>query len=154
MKFYKPQLQLAYRVIANEDGAFINEYILHAVTFCRRTNFRADGYTVAPKVVDNKLLVTLKLKQEPELPDLEYITPVVHTIRLGSFDFIGGEGFIEVEVQASALVAETGAIRSKNAPAERTKTTGQAKIKTGGKSGVSTADADGKSRPDWEKALF
>lgn len=82
MKLYKPQVQLVRRTRIDEP----DEYFLHAVTFCGRTSYRAGGHSPIPATVnaDGLLAVELSIVQDPALPDFEYLTPVVHTIALGS----------------------------------------------------------------------
>lgn len=96
MKFYKPQVQLVRRSIMDEP----DQYFLHAVTFCPRTSFRADGHApVAEAIAENGVLpVDLYIQQDAALPDFEYITPVVHTVELGSLPFEEEDGVIAVNV--------------------------------------------------------
>ncbi|MFN0215054.1 MAG: hypothetical protein ACKVT2_12430 [Saprospiraceae bacterium] len=134
MKFFKPQVQLARQTILDEPDA----YYLHVVTFCPRTSFRADGYSVSDAdLAEGIFTVTVKLLQDPELPDFDYITPVVHTLALGGIAFPGGEGWIEVQVMGA--VPGGAAAGGRGEPATTTK--------TGGKGTVSTTDADNKSKP-------
>ena len=137
MKFFHPQIQLARETVLDEPDA----YYLHIVTFCPRSCFRADGYsTDAGELADGLLKVSINLRQDPELPDFEYITPVVHTLALGSIDFPGGEGAIRIQVLGAVPTGGSpGASRDANPPATTTK--------TGGTGTVSTSDADDKSRP-------
>lgn len=136
MKFFHPQIQLARETVLDEPDAFY----LHIVTFCPRTCFRADGYSTDAGELSNGLYkVSINLLQDPALPDFNYITPVVHTIALGSIDFPGGEGEIEVLVLGAVLEEGGGSVRSANPPKSTTK--------TGGKGTVSTTSAEDKSRP-------
>lgn len=137
MKFFKPQIQLAREAVLDESDAFS----LHIVTFCPRTCFRADGHSVSDEALgQGTYKVTINLLQDPALPDFGYITPVVHTLALGSIDFPGGEGEIEVTVQGAVLEEGSGA-RDVDPPPPTTTT------KTGGKGTVSTTDADESPRP-------
>ncbi len=136
MKFFHPQVQLAREIVFDEPDA----YYLHIVTFCPRSNFRADGHEVDDSELANaRYRVRIKLRQDPALPDFEYITPVVHTLALGSIDFPGGEGEIEVSVVGNVLIGASAMSRS----AEPVPTT----TKTGGTSTVGTTGSDGKTKP-------
>lgn len=149
MKFYKPQLQLARTNVLSDDGVFATQYTLHAITLCRRTGFRADGHTVGDEVENGILSVTLRIRQDADLPDLEYITPVVHTIDLGDIDADQDEVLIEVDVEATVLeTADVGAANSGARMRSRTTTPATtATTKTGTKATVSSSDADDESRP-------
>lgn len=133
MKFYKPQVQLVRKTILNQ----IPEYSIHAVTFCHRANFVADGFsTNDDELAEGKYKVTLNVQQDPNLPDFTYITPVVHVVSLGPIDFGGQEGVIEVQVEGGSLpdhAIPPGGGRSNGG--------------SGTKSTVSTTDADTDTRP-------
>ena len=74
---------------------------------------------------------------------MEYITPLVHTLDLGTIAFPGGEGEIKVTL-VGEVVASRGATRDTN-PTTTTK--------TGGTGTVSTTDSDDKTRPISENSL-
>jgi hypothetical protein len=134
MKFFKPQVQLARQSILDAPDA----YFLHIVTFCPRTCFRADGYSVSSANLAQGIYnVQINLLQDASLPDFGYITPVVHTLNLGSIAFPGGEGLIEVQVQG-VMHSEPGIDRDPTTPPT---------TKTGGTGTVSTSDADSNPRP-------
>ena len=142
MKFFHPQIQLARQTVLDEPDAFY----LHIVTFCPRTCFRADGYTTPgfgpnhETQAQGLYKVVINLLQDPALPDFGYITPVVHTIALGSIAFPGGEGEIEVQVQGA--VVESGGSGTRGDTNPPTTTT-----KTGGTGTVGTTGADSTSKP-------
>lgn len=143
MKFFKPQIQLVREPVLDRPDA----YSMHVVTFCNRTNYRADGFSVNDSDLNDGLYrVTVNLIQDPSLPDFQYITPVVHTFNLGSIAFPGGEGWFEVQVTGAVIEATpTAANRDGNPPTTTTK--------TGGTGTVSTSDADGLTRPVDANAL-
>lgn len=132
MKFFHPQLQLTRETALDAPDA----YYLHVVTFCPRTSFRADGYETPGFHPDNESVykVKVKLLQDAALPDMEYITPVVHTIALGSVAFPEGEGWFEVQVTGTVL-GTSNTQRDGDPP------------KTGGTGTVGSTTADDKSRP-------
>ena len=99
MKLYQPQVQLAKRV--HIDGP--NEYWLHSVIFCDQTRYIAAGHAPVPTEPDaNRVLpVTLFIAQDLERPDLNFLTPVVHSIYLGRFD-------LDILVQVTAKEVSRG----------------------------------------------
>ncbi|MCB0572548.1 MAG: hypothetical protein KDC66_22425 [Phaeodactylibacter sp.] len=125
MKLYKPQVQLVRRTNVDEP----DDYFLHAVTFCGRTSYRADGHNTIPESIDENgvLAVELFLAQDAELPDYDYLTPIVHTIALGR-PAAAGEAFV-VEVS----LTDGGGNR--------------ASTDEGNTTTVSSMDADEDSRP-------
>lgn len=141
MKFFHPQIQVAREIVIDEPDAFF----LHVITFCNLTNYCSDGYETPGFGPGNETRaeglykVNLKLCQQEALPDFPYITPVVHTIALGSIDFPGGEGEIEVTVLGSVLEGGGTAARSSDPP--------RSTIKTGGTGTVGTTGADNFSKP-------
>ena len=139
MKFFHPQIQLARESVFDQPDI----YFLHVVTFCPRTSFRADGFAFDDSALaDNLYKVIVKLRQDPALPDYEYITPVVHTLALGSIAFPDGEGDIQVQVQGVALPRDSGGSRDVDPPTQ-----------TGGTGTVGTTTAEDKSRPIDSNAL-
>lgn len=105
MKFFSPQVQIS-RVIGVEKPTI---YTAHVVTFCDKTNYVADGFsTDTSELAQNLFILTVKVKQEASLPDIDYITPVVHTIPLGEIAFPQGEGFIRVQVKIMELANRDG----------------------------------------------
>jgi hypothetical protein len=140
MRFFHPQIQLARESVPNKPDAFY----LHVVTYCPRTCFRAFGHFVDDSELDKgKYKVKVRLLEDPEMPDLMYITPVAHTIPLGSIDFPGGEG--EVDVEVIGQVPDPSGVRTRSGgPAQKTK--------TGGQGTVSTVTADTKTRQsEWDE---
>ncbi|WP_421796042.1 hypothetical protein [Haliscomenobacter sp.] len=141
MKFFHPVIQLG-----KESGELADNYFLHVVTFCPRSNFQADGFSVNNEHVDNGLLkVTVKVKQAAAMPNYEFITPVVHSIDLGAINFPIVDSTIEVTVIGDVLQEPTS-----NARAADTPTT----TKTGGTGTVSTGSATDRERPGDDPTLF
>ncbi|HRI62178.1 MAG TPA: hypothetical protein PK228_20700 [Saprospiraceae bacterium] len=135
MKFFKPQVQLARESVLDEPDLFY----LHVVTFCPRTRFREDGHEIdLAELSQNRCKVSVKLREDSNVPDFFYITPVVHTFPLTGVVFPGGEG--EIEVQVVGAVLEAGASGARSDPPTTT-------TKTGGKDTVSTTTADTNPRP-------
>lgn len=142
MKFFQPQLHLVRDRQLDQPDI----YYLHVVTFCPRSSFRANGYSVSDAQLQQEgvLSVTLQLKQDPGLPDFDSVTPVVHTIDLGAVPFPGAEGWVDVEVLGTVLET-TG---EGEPGAEKV-----SKPKTGGKGTVSTTHASEKARPGSDEFL-
>lgn len=135
MKFFHPQIQLVREKILDAPDAFY----LHIVTFCPRTCFRANGHSTNTEKLANGLYkVSINLVQDITLPDFPYITPVVHTLALGSIAFPGGEGEIEVTVLGTVIEESTAGTRG---------TDPKTKTKTGGPGTVSTTVYDEIARP-------
>ncbi|MBK9492733.1 MAG: hypothetical protein IPO07_31135 [Haliscomenobacter sp.] len=66
MKFFHPVIQLG-----KESGELADKYFLHVVTFCPRSNFQADGFSIKnEKLAEGRLKVTVKLKQRLNFPIL------------------------------------------------------------------------------------
>ncbi|MBL7809123.1 MAG: hypothetical protein JNN28_14985 [Saprospiraceae bacterium] len=143
MKFFYPQVQLARETVLDEPDT----YYLHVVTFCPRTCFRANGHELDTSELDKgKYKVRIKLRQDPTLPDFDYITPVVHTLALGGIAFPGGEGEIEVSVVGDVLASPASVSRSVDPPPTTTQ--------TGGTTTVGTTGSDGKTKPIDSDSLF
>lgn len=135
MKFFQPQIQLARETAMDTPDAFH----LHIVTFCPRTRFRANGHSTNSSELANGLYkVSIQLIEDSALPNFNYITPVVHTISLGSIAFPGGEGEIEVTVLGTVTEESSAATRDGD-PVTKTK--------TGGTGTVSTTTSDDIARP-------
>lgn len=133
MKFFHPQIQLARETVLDEPDA----YFLHVVTFCPRTCFREDGHEIdLSELAQNRCIVTVKLREDPTLPDFYYITPVVHTFLLSGVVFPAGEGEIKVQVVGAVLEEGSG-----------TRNVTPTTTKTGGAGTVSTTTADANPRP-------
>lgn len=62
------------------------------------------GFTTdTSELAQNLFILNVKVKQEASLPDIDYITPVVHTIPLGEIAFPQGEGFIRIQVKNNGV---------------------------------------------------
>jgi len=88
MKFFKPQLQLA-KVSEIQDGpGFKDHYYLHVVTFCDQANYRTsdEDTEIDDSALASRNIIQVKLYIYPDqkLPDFKYLTPLVHTIDLGT----------------------------------------------------------------------
>lgn len=117
MKLFKPQVQIFRRRMWEQP----DEFFLHAVTFCPRTPFKANGYSIDKE--ENVIRVSLQIIKDPAAPDFEYLTPIVHTISLGSFEDQSDEGEIDVAVVIESPVLSRGGNeppKSESTPAAQT----------------------------------
>ena len=130
MKYFHPILHLLCRIHLDEP----REYCLQAVTFCDRTQHRAQGHFELPHTLDENgfWCIDLKIGRDIELPDFESITPVVHTIELGPSPSESDDFDIKVNV---ILLNGSGRETNKKKP------------KPAGSSVVKSTDADEDSRP-------
>lgn len=97
MKLYQPQVQLVKRTHMDAP----DEYWLHAVTYCDKTYYRPAGHSPLPKTADDDgvFRIELRIAQDMELPEFYLLTPLAHTIYLGSLPFDGGDGLVEVSLK-------------------------------------------------------
>lgn len=147
MSFNKPQIQLYKKSKVDASP----EYILHCVTFFKKTNVRSAGHDPIPKKASDEdgikvLRVKINIKKDSAIAELEGLTPVVHTINLGS-PFGREDGYVDVELY---IEGEEELEKKREAATTRsttTTTTGQTTKKQVGKTSTGTADADDDSRP-------
>jgi hypothetical protein len=136
MQFFHPTLHLSRETTLDAPDA----YYLHVVTFCPRARFRANGHEIVGfhtgNTIEGSYKIKVKLFEDAALPDLDALTPVVHTLALGSIAFPEGEGWFEVQVIGETLDTSGGGTLSRSG-----------EPKTGGTSTVSTVSADNKTRP-------
>lgn len=145
MKFFDPQIQLG-----KESGELSDRYFIHVVTFCPFTNFCADGFSIDDSQLAAGLLnVAVKLRQDPQVPKYEFITPIVHGILLEDLDFPAEDFQIEVTVVGEILEEQNLLARAVD-PKAKTKT------KTGGRNAVRGKQATplGGVRPIDDPTLF
>ena len=98
MKLRKPIVRLAREL--NADGP--DKYFLHSVTFFNQTNMVADGYEEITSQLDEegKLVIVLIVNEDPDVPEMKMLTPVVHTIEIGALPF-ENDGIIKVRLVGS-----------------------------------------------------
>ena len=147
MKFFDPQIQLG-----KEAGELADRYFIHVVTFCPYTNFCADGFSIDDSQLAAGLLsVVLKLREDPQIPKYEFITPIVHGILVEDLDFPAEDFQIEVAVEGE-VVEEQNLLERAIDPKAKPKTT----TKTGGKGAMSTKQATASTgvRPTDDPTLF
>lgn len=104
MILYKPQVQLTKITDVSEP----DEYYVHVITFTDWTNYRADDYSIGELDEYGTLPVTVRAIQDENIIDFNYLTPVVHTIKLGAVSFPTGGGLVEVTFDDGTQSAENG----------------------------------------------
>lgn len=96
MKIAKPQVHLRFDNNTETHN-------IHVVTWMDYTRFKADGYeTISTTPVDGVYTVNLKIVEDSNLPDMQLLTPVVHTLELTGIEFTTSAPFLEVKVINSA----------------------------------------------------
>lgn len=104
MKTYTPLVHLARKITEGQP----DEYFIHVVTFMNNTNYKADGYNTIPSLpTNNRYVITVKIKTDPLIPNMTLLTPVVHSLSLGTIN-LSSTPLIEIDVldQNSALVGK------------------------------------------------
>jgi hypothetical protein len=92
MKIAKPQVHL--RFDNNTE-----KYNLHVVTWMDFTKFKEDGHEpISTSAVDGVFTVNLKIKEESSRPNMQLLTPIVHTLELNGIVFSSSAPFLEVNV--------------------------------------------------------
>jgi hypothetical protein len=92
MKIAKPQVHL-------RKNTSIGTYMIHVVTWMDYTKFKSNGYATLPtSAVDGVFQIVLKITEDTTIPNMQLLTPVVHTLSLGSIELTSVRPFIEVIV--------------------------------------------------------
>lgn len=92
MQIAKPQVHLKKN---NSTG----DFYIHVVTWFDRTKFKADGIeSIATTASGGVFNVILKVAEDTSVPDMQLLTPVVHTIFLDGVDLDVSNPFIEVSI--------------------------------------------------------
>lgn len=130
MKLLEPQVTLIRQ--SNLDTP--DDFFLHAVTFCPQTNFRANGHAPIPRELDETGVwnIGVHILKDETAPDFHCLTPVTHTIELGSFPG-AKEGVIQINLFIDRTLHPRG-LETKEK-------------KVVAKTIVSTTDADEDGRP-------
>lgn len=106
MKLLKPQVQLVRKTHIDQE----DEFSLHAITYLPKTNYKADGYEIASQLdSDGVLPIALYISKDESIPELHYLTPIVHTLNMGVLPFSDGEGMIKVNLVVNGIRSGEGA---------------------------------------------
>lgn len=96
MQIAKPQVHLK-KVNSN------NTYHIHVITWMDQTRFCEDGHEDLPSVDDEGVFtVTLRIKESSTVPDMNLLTPVIHTLTLTGINLTTEAPFLEVQVVNSS----------------------------------------------------
>ncbi len=95
MRLDTPQVELFSITVIGKP----KEYLLHAITYCKSTNFRAAGFRLHSDEPDenNVFKVDLIIEEDLDIPSLPSITPVNHIISFGAVPFEDDRGIFEVK---------------------------------------------------------
>lgn len=91
-------MQIATPIIHLEkEGG--STYHIHVITWFDQTKFKADGYGTLPTTAsDGVFTVTLFVAEDTGVPNMQLLTPVVHTLTLTGVSLDSEDPFLEVEV--------------------------------------------------------
>src|ERR1044072_5070450 len=101
-------MQIANPIIHLEkDGE--DTYYIHVVTWFDYTKFKADGYdTLSTTPTEGVFTVTLFVAEDNTVPNMQLLTPVVHTLTLTGVTLTAGNPFIEVEIYNTTAESQEG----------------------------------------------
>ena len=92
MKIAKPQVHL-------RKNTSTGTYMIHVVTWMDYTKFKSNGYVTLPtSPEDGVFQIVLKIAEDTTIPNMAMLTPIVHTLSLGSIELSSSRPFIEVSV--------------------------------------------------------
>jgi hypothetical protein len=101
-------MQIAQPIVHLEvEGG--STYHIHVITWFDQTKFVADGYDTLPTTATAGIFpITLFVAEDSGVPNMNLLTPVVHTITLTGVSLSSGDPFIEVEVINTSNSSSTG----------------------------------------------
>jgi hypothetical protein len=91
-------MQIAMPIIHLEkEGA--STYHIHVITWFDYTKFKADGSDTIPTVAtDGVYTITLFVTEDSTVPNMQLLTPVVHTLTLTGVELTVEDPLIEVQI--------------------------------------------------------
>lgn len=90
-------MQIADPIIHLEEHS--GTYHIHVITWFNHTRFIADGYDALPmSPTSNVWEIRLFVTEDSGVPDMELLTPVVHTLTLSGVTLNSTAPFIEIEI--------------------------------------------------------
>ncbi len=103
LKLSKPQVLLHKRWMDEETIV----YYLHSVTYFDNTIYLPDGNGPLSSEPDNDGVfhIELHVREDTEIEPLNYLTPVVHTVSLGSVPFDEENSKIKIQVMVDGRPA-------------------------------------------------
>lgn len=101
-------MQIANPIVHLEkEGA--STYHLHVITWFDQTKFKADGHdTIPTTATDGVFSITLFVTEDPGVPNMMLLTPVVHTLTLTGVELTVTDPFIEVEIYNNEAESQEG----------------------------------------------
>ena len=112
MKLFRPQVNLRRKQNTND-------YCIHSITFTDNAQYRATGIN-SPQEVEGGYEIVIKLAQDNTngYPDMEYITPVVHTTEYQSLSLSASNPYLFVTVENGTNSGDADGIRLHYADAD------------------------------------
>lgn len=100
-------MQIAQPIVHLEkDGS---TYHIHVITWFDQTKFVADGIETLPTTATEGIFhIKLFVTEAGSVPNMQLLTPVVHTLTLSGITLSSGDPFIEVEVVNTTDDSTTG----------------------------------------------
>src|SRR4051812_1346030 len=101
-------MQIAQPIIHLEKQG-LSTYHIHVITWFDHTKFVADGYDTLPTSATSGVFsITLFVAEDSAVPNMQLLTPVVHTLTLTGVSLNSTDPFIEVEVINTNDSSSTG----------------------------------------------
>lgn len=92
MQLAKPQVHL-------RKNQATSTYYIHVITWMDNSRFKANGYdTLSTNSTDGVFTVNLRIAEDSDLPDMDLLTPVVHTLELTGIALNTDAPFLDVKV--------------------------------------------------------
>ncbi|MCB0632591.1 MAG: hypothetical protein R2824_01785 [Saprospiraceae bacterium] len=111
MKIFKPQLQLVKESEKQADKSFRDHYYLHVITIADKTNYRAaeEDTVVDTSKLESKGVIQVKLYcyREAKIEEMDYLTPLVYFVDLGTPVEKGQEFELKVEIFKDVVTRDT-----------------------------------------------
>ena len=74
-------------------------YHVHVITWFDQTKFKAEGHdTIPTTATDNTFTITLYVTEDINVPNMQLLTPVVHTLTLTGVTLSGTDPFIIIKI--------------------------------------------------------
>lgn len=90
-------MQIADPIIHLEEKSGV--YHIHVITWFNQSRFIADGYDALPVSANSGVFeIRLFVTEDTGVPDMQLLTPVVHTLTLTGITLSSTDPFIEVEI--------------------------------------------------------
>ena len=113
MQIAKPQVHL-------REGNCTGTYHIHVVTWFDQTRFKSNGVeSISTTATNGVFTIVLKVAEDTSVPDLELLTPVVHTFTVEELELGTEDPLLEIIlINSSDNDAELGKRKTHHADAE------------------------------------